>query len=251
MRVDAWLAIAVALCTLEAFSQTAQHLTSYEVRQHLFNGVDDASANEDPLLQSSTPRKKTTGLAAIYSLLLPGMGELYAEGFESGKYFLIAEGALWLTYASFEIYGNQIADDARAYAQAHAGINLVRKDEQYFVDIGNFRNITEFNQKQLRDYEFSRVYSNTALYHWEWDTEASRALYRDQRVASDNMLNNRKFVIAAIVINHIGSAINAVRSAINYNKSLDEQLGSLSMHAEVLGGLVHAHGIKVTLTKTF
>jgi hypothetical protein len=38
------------------------------------------------------PGKKSAGLAALYSLVLPGMGELYAEGFSSGKYFLLAEG---------------------------------------------------------------------------------------------------------------------------------------------------------------
>ena len=45
-------------------------------------------------LTSSRGEKKAVGLAVVYSLVLPGMGELYADGFSSGKYFLIAEGVV-------------------------------------------------------------------------------------------------------------------------------------------------------------
>ena len=34
--------------------------------------------------------KKNLGLAILYSLLLPGMGELYTDAYSSGKYFTIA-----------------------------------------------------------------------------------------------------------------------------------------------------------------
>ena len=40
-------------------------------------------------------QKKNTGLAILYSALLPGMGELYAGDYSSGKYFTIADGVLW------------------------------------------------------------------------------------------------------------------------------------------------------------
>jgi hypothetical protein len=45
--------------------------------------------------------KKSPGLAFIYGLLIPGMGHVYADRFESGKYFMITEAAVWLTYATF------------------------------------------------------------------------------------------------------------------------------------------------------
>jgi hypothetical protein len=150
-----------------------------------------------------------------------------------------------------EIHGNEIRDDSRAFARAHAGITPAGKDDQYFVDIGNFMNVYDFNDKKLRDREPEKMYNPNSDYSWQWDTDLSRATFRDKRVASDNMYNNEKFVFAAILINHVGSAINAVRSAIAYNKALEETLGSLELHARVQGSFAAPQGITVTLSRTF
>ncbi|MEK9138480.1 MAG: hypothetical protein AAB393_15245, partial [Bacteroidota bacterium] len=113
------------------------------------------------------------------------------------------------------------------------------------------RDIYEYNDKKLRDREPERLYNPAAGYAWRWDSDLSRATYRDQRIASENMYNNRKFVFAAILINHVGSAINAVRAAISYNKSLSDPLGDLDIHADVMGSVINPQGIVVTLTKRF
>ena len=68
--------------------------------------------NQTPILNSDTleiqynAQKKKTGLAIIYSLLLPGMGELYAGDYSSGKYFTIADGVLWGTLIGVNAYAN-------------------------------------------------------------------------------------------------------------------------------------------------
>lgn len=183
--------------------------------------------------------KKAPGLAAVYSLLLPGMGELYAGDFSSGKYFLAAEGILWLTYAAFEIVGNDLRDDARTYAAAQAGLAAPVKDDQLYVDVGNFNSLADYNDKRLRDRELSRVYEPARGYAWQWDSEASRLAFRDQRVRSETMYNNRKFIAAGILINHVASAINAARAAIAHNSALDEALGDL----RISGGLTGTPGV--------
>jgi TM2 domain-containing membrane protein YozV len=218
-------------------------------RRHLF-AERPADGSPAPLFQqeAQSTEKKSVGLAALYSLLLPGMGELYADGFSSGKYFLLAEGVLWLTFASFEIYGNSLQDDARAFATANAGLDPAGKDDQYFVDIGNFMNIREYNEKQARDREPDRIYTPAAAYAWQWQTDADRAQYRDSRIKSEEMWNNKKFVAAAILINHVASAINAGRSAAAYNKA---NATGLSFRADVLGGLGNPHGVQLTVTKPF
>ena len=222
----------------------------FEVQQSLFGGSNPGVMSPALVSAGEAPKKKTTGLAAIYSLLLPGMGELYADNFASGKYFLIAEGALWLTYATFEVYGNQLRDDSRAYATAHAGVTVAGKSDQYFVDIGNFINTDEYNQKKLRDRDYLLVYNDPG-YAWQWDSPLSRATFRDQRIGSENMYNNRKFVVAAILVNHVASAINAVRATILYNKSLNDAVGDLEIHAGVLGNWMQPQGIVLTLSRKF
>jgi hypothetical protein len=252
MATMKWVVLFTFLASLQALAADKPQslLSRFDVQQHLFDGASGALTPE-LFPDDGAPKKKTTGLAAIYSLLLPGMGELYAGNPESGKYFLIAEGALWLTYATFEIYGNQLRDDSRAFARAHAGVNAVGKDDQYFVDIGNFLDIREYNDKKLRDREPEKLYNPATGYAWQWDSDLSRATFRDQRISSENMYNNRKFVIAAILINHVGSAINAVRAAIIHNKALNDAVGELDIRADVMGGWIHPYGIMFTMTKKF
>lgn len=195
--------------------------------------------------------RKATGLAAIYSLVLPGMGELYAGDFSSGKYFLVSEGLLWLTYAAFEIYGNSVRDDARLYAASNAGVSPAGKNDQFYVDVGNFLNVADYNDKKLRDRTPSLVYDPAAGYGWTWGSNDQRVTFRDLRVRSENMYNNQKFVGAAILINHVASAINAARAAISHNADVKAFLGDLRFGASVLGEPAAPHGIMVTVSRGF
>jgi hypothetical protein len=243
-----FLALSI-VASLSARSQTA-HLTHQEIVHDLFASVPQPfMAGGSP--GDETPAKKAVGLAAVYSLLLPGMGELYAQGFNSGKYFLMAEGALWITYAAFDIHGNDLRDGARAFAAARAGVDLTGKDDQFFVDVGNFLTMDDYNDKRLRDREPERLYSATAGQYWRWDSDESRLLYREQRISSEDVYNNRKFVVGAIVINHVISAINAARAAIAYNSSLEKSLGTLELSSRVFGGPGQEYGVLITLSKTF
>jgi len=239
------------LCLVSA-SGVAQspRLTHQQISRDLFSAELPRAAMQQAV-DGQAPSKKSVGLAALYSLLVPGMGELYAEGFGSGKYFLIAEGGLWITYAAFEIHGNDLRDGARSFASARAGVTLGGQDDQFFVDVGNFLTMDEYNDKRLRDREPEKLYSAGSGQYWRWDSEDSRLTYREQRISSEDMYNNRKFVGAAIIINHVVSAINAARAAISYNSSLEKSLGSLELSSRVLGGPGGEHGVLVTLSKKF
>ena len=227
-------------------------LTRSAIQAEILAAASSLPPRQDQIpVQADLPAgKKKAGLAAIYSLLLPGMGEWYAERFSTGKYFLMAEGGLWLTYAGFQLYGDALRDDARAFAVAHAGVSLAGKSDQYFVDIGNFLNLDAYNEKKLRDREPERLYSVAAGQGWNWDSDASRAAYRSERVGSDNVYNNRKFVVAAVIVNHVVSAINAARAAVAYNESLG-QSGAIQIEASPLGGPAQPHGILLTVRAPF
>ncbi len=238
-------------CTVTFLAaQPSPPLTRYEARLDLMSA--HSPQLEDPsLAQGGGASRKSVGLAVLYSLVLPGMGELYAEGFSSGKYFLIAEGVLWLGYAAIEVHGNDLRDGSRSFAVAHAGIDAASKDDDFFVNIGNFMTVNDYNDKKLRDRDPEKLYDPLLGYNWKWDTDASRLTYREQRINSENMYNNRKFVGAAILINHIVSAINAARAAIAYNNAQDDVLGSLQISSRVLGNVDHPHGVLVTVAHPF
>ncbi len=255
----AFIRTVLGLTLISAFAFAGGHgpesPTLYQTQLSLFGpapGVPrlDTIPEVSPGLPGQ-PEKKSVGLAALYSLLLPGMGELYAGGFSSGRYFLAAECALWLVYAGFDVYASSTRTDARSFAGVHAGVNPAGKNDQYYVDIGNFMNIDEYNQKKLRDRDLTLVYDPAAGYAWQWDSDASRANFKDMRIRSDQVFNNMRYVGAAIIVNHVASAINAARAAIAHNNAISDPLGDLQIGASVLGGPASPHGLMITVAKGF
>jgi hypothetical protein len=246
------LLFVLPLFSLLAQTLSDQPISRTDLQVQLFGLRSFSPSPLTPLQDVSTasPSRKSVGLAALYSLILPGMGEWYAGGFSSGKYFLVAEGGLWLTYTAFNVYGDALRDDSRSFAVAHAGVQTAGKNDQFFVDIGNFMSVSEYNDKKLRDRSLDRLYDPAQGYAWQWDSDLSRSTYRGQRVSSDNVYNNRKFVVAAVIINHVASAINAARSAISRNKELTDR-ADLLVGAQVMGVPGQVHGVLVTIRKTF
>lgn len=227
---------------------------SREILAHdLFSAAPSANGTTSLTLQTNEVGggRKSPALAALLSLAVPGLGEHYAGDFGAGKYLVAAEGALWITYAVFDVYGSSLRDDARAFAAIHAGFDPAGKGEQFFVDVGNFINTQEFNEKRLQERSPERLYDPNAGYRWQWDSDAARAEFKSKRISAETVLNNRKFVVAAVVINHIVSAINAARLAISHNNALGETLGALDLRADVIGGITKPHGIRFTLMRTF
>jgi hypothetical protein len=194
--------------------------------------------------------KKSVGLAAIYSLILPGAGEFYTDSFSSGKYFFGAEAVLWLTYAAFDVYGTTLQRDARTYAAVHAGVSAPGKTDKFYVDVGNFLTVDAYNAQMLRNRTPELLYDAATGLGWGWDSEGNRATYRNQNVRGQDVLNNRKFVVAAVLINHVASAINAARAAIAHNKESDGTLGSLQFETSVMGGWRNPQGILFTITRS-
>jgi hypothetical protein len=165
-------------------------------------------------------QKKSGFLGVCLSLLLPGMGELYADRFDIGKYSVISEAGLWLVYAGINTYGIKVRNDGRTFAQIHAGFSGEQKDDDYYINVANFNNIYTYNDKKLRDRYLSKVYSVNSNLSWQWDSEDNRLKFRDMRVNGEEVLNNLKYVSIALIGNRIISAINAARLVHSYNNSL-------------------------------
>ncbi len=165
---------------------------------------------------SSTYGKKNVGLAILFSAILPGMGELYAGSYSSGKYFTAAEGALWGVYIGMNTYGKWQRDRYISYATATASVNPQGKGSAYFATIGNYSNIDQYNTAQILSGNFKQIYDSQ--YYWNWQSDVQRETYRNMWYASEQAHNNLSFVIGAMVINRIISAINAARLVIQYNK---------------------------------
>ena len=195
--------------------------------------------------------KKNPLLAVCYSLLLPGMGELYAGRFDVGRYSLIGEGALWLTYASYVHYGNWLRGDARQFAVDHSGANPAGKDDNFYVNLATYNSVYDYNEHQLQSRNITELYDPAQGYYWNWDSDNDRNQFHELRISSDRVINNSKFVIAVIVVNHLVSAVNAARLVRKFNRSLDEELGAWEVTSSLLGGYRQPDGIQLTFERRF
>ncbi len=181
-----------------------------------------------------TKEKKSAGLGVLYSLLLPGMGELYAGDYSLGKYFTIADVALWGALVGTKYYGDIKRDNYIAFAELHAGVNRHGKDDVYWGTIGNYDNINIYNDEMELMREFDKIY-DVDTYFWEWDEVANRKKYRSMRNASETAYNNIKFVVSALIINRLASAVDALLLIKRNNKAVDEARMRFGVGVEYVG----------------
>ena len=204
----------------------AQQKTSTAVLQLEHNTKDlQSQSSQSNFIYSelSNPEKKSAGLAILYSLLLPGMGELYAGNYNSGKYFTIADGILLSTYIGMNIYAGNKKDNYKSFAAANAEVNTEGKDDDYFATIGEYFSIDEYNDKKALDREFELMY-NSDSYFWKWQSTEDRKIYRNMWSSSEQTYNDIRFVVGAMILNRVASAINAVRLVSAYNSNLEEDV---------------------------
>ncbi|HEY6952465.1 MAG TPA: hypothetical protein VI758_08655 [Bacteroidota bacterium] len=207
-------------CLFLSFMVASVALAQSTVQDALFNAKQSSINNPDPAAfqAAQTSPSRSVLLATMLSVVIPGTGELYAGNFQSGKYALMAEVAIWVTYGAVYTHGSWVRQDARLFATEHAGAAFNGKGDKFDVDIGNYASMSDYNQAKLRNRELDLLYTDPS-YNWQWDSDAARTSFKNARIRSDQIYQNAKFVIAAAVVNRILSAFSAAKAASAYNKS--------------------------------
>lgn len=177
----------------------------------------------NPLQTTETFHKKSTGLAVLYSLLIPGMGELYADSYSSGKFFTIADGVLWGIYIGVNNSANWKQDKYQTFAVTNGGITKEGKTDTYFSTIGIYTNIDDYNNQKALERDFKAMLDKDKFY-WNWQNNETRKQYRNMWSSSEQSFNDLKFIAGALIINRIASVINAVRLVSAYNKRQEKEL---------------------------
>ncbi|UCE05048.1 MAG: hypothetical protein JSW07_15695 [bacterium] len=170
---------------------------------------------------ASSKSYKNPKKAFLRSLILPGAGEYYVGKRTFAKTFLFTEITLWLSYFGFREYSQWVRDDALAFAATHSGAKIKGKPSQFYIDIGNYTDVYQYNDAKQRFFQFEKVYSDED-YFWCWDSDNNRRKFENMRIASDRALNRSVFVLGAIFANHIVSAVHAVWQTNRYNKKLEK-----------------------------
>lgn len=215
------LALVVLMSSSLLFAQGTQ-VESLELLKYQFI-KNIQLENDDVIIQKYKAGKKNNGMAILLSAVLPGMGELYADGYSSGKYFTVADGILWGGLIGVTAYANNQEANYRAFAQSYGNVNLAGKDDKYFADISAYIDVSEFNH--IQDLSRSTDIYNEETHYWKWDGQDERREYRDMWKSSETANNSTRFIIGALILNRIASVINAIRLVNRYNNNLKAELG--------------------------
>ena len=139
--------ISVVIISIQIFSQKEEQ-SFYSFKQQIVEEISITTSAEQQLVFDDVKQKKNTGLAILYSLLLPGMGELYADAYDSGVYFTVADGVLWGTFAGMNVYANWQKDRYISYSQSNASVSSEGKDEDFYATIGKYSSIDQYNDEK-------------------------------------------------------------------------------------------------------
>lgn len=247
MRLNklAYLFLVISASASSALGQSDLRMQIYS--SHAVTSPASMALEAGPKGESA---EKSVLLAIAYSFLLPGLGDLYAGNFGTGRYFMGAEAGLWTTYGGFRLYGEWLKSDARALAIQGASANFDGKDDKFEVNLGNFADMTGYNAAKLRNREYDLMYDPNAGFAWQWASDADRLHYKDLRNRGQGALSNSQFVLGALVINRIVSAISAARSVSSHNRSV-QAAGAWRVNARLPGGMFAADGIELTVSREF
>jgi len=244
----------VVLISSITFAQSEQTKSLIELKlnaaaiQHSSLGIQNSKSGFQ--IPESGIQKKSPALAILYSILLPGMGELYAGRYDSGKYFTIAEGVLWGSFTGFELYAKWQQNNYKSYAQSNGGVNLSGKNSDYFANIANYKNVADYNKAMDLQGSYNLVY-NTSTNYWNWENDTQRKEYKSKWSSSEQAYNNVRFVVGAMILNRLISAINAVRFVSAFNKGLSQQVGVQQMDWNISVGVDNNPTLPTTLTFNF
>ena len=146
------------------------------------------------------------------SLLLPGWGQVAVGAPRRAALFGSLEGGLLLAALGFRTMRGIYEDDYRSFAASVAGANVAGKGRQYFADLAFYETRLQHNQVAL-----AYDQPNPALYpvedDWQWPTTADRLRYRQRFNDAKTMDQRVGYVLFAVSINHLASAIDAARQA--------------------------------------
>lgn len=199
-----------------------------QVRVQMMQSIGDPmmlQESESVAFSSITTDKvkgyKDRRAAFFRSLLLPGAGEYYLGKRNLAKAFFATEISLWLSYFAFQQYGQWVRQDALAFAATHSGAAIDGKPSQFFIDIGNYTDIYQYNDAKLRYGEYEKYYTEED-YFWSWDFVSNQKKFEAMRIASDRARNRSTYVLGAVFANHLISAIHATWQAVRHNKKMNK-----------------------------
>lgn len=150
--------------------------------------------------------------AFFMSLLVPGWGQMAVGTTSRAAVFASIEGTLALSGIGYGAMQGIYEDDYRGFAASVAGANVARKGRQYFSDLAFYETRLQHNQVALA-YDGPEAELYSVEDDWQWPTTEDRLRYRHQFNRAKTMEQRVSYVLFAVSLNHLASAIDAAKQA--------------------------------------
>ena len=280
-RASSATLLGLAALLLAATAATAQTVTDVEPWAPLatlygdsraIQLADDTTADaalasrQDPAAaETASAPKATSKKALLYSLILPGWGELSmgAKGRATG--FFIAEGLIWASYAYWQVAGNLREDDYIEQANVSAGVGVSQESDDYWKLVGQYGassggtgTYEEELRREARDlYPVDPVAQDAYVAEnlptgdraWTWNTSQAQDLYRDTRESSNSAYNRAKYSFAAALLNRVLSVIDV--QMLRHKASKEAREGALRPSYRVMAAVEPGGGGRLILQSRF
>lgn len=161
---------------------------------------------------SKQPNPRT---AFLKSLAVPGWGHYYVnkDDWTRGKYHLGADVMLLVSFLGFNIHSNNLQQDWYTYARSEAGIDIENRNRNIRLAVGDFNNLSEYNDYQLRTRNWDQLIEDKPENRWNWQNDELRNEYNDIRNRFENINQQLPALVGLMVVNRVISAISAYNRA--------------------------------------
>jgi hypothetical protein len=177
----------------------------------------------DPDRQGAGP--KSSRKALLFSMLLPGAGELYLGHRGRALGFFVSEGGIWANYAAWEISGHLRKNDYIEQAQINAGVGISSASDDYWRLLGQYQRSSgtgpdayeETVRREARlqypddpgaqdEYVAQRL--PTGKRAWSWSSASLQSSYVETRRSANRAFEHAKVSFALAILNRLVSAVD-------------------------------------------
>ncbi len=175
-------------------------------------------------------RGRSPGLAFLLSAILPGTGQFYL-GQNRGFTYLGADAACWFAQISYSRAASDEQNLSHQFAGRHWSLQrfLASKSDSCYWLPPDSALIVQLAPSQSSDY-FAAI-ANTDIYRCGWDDfrttydpndpngpSPNRRTLEDMRSRQSDYEGSARLAVAALVLNRVVSAVDALRSARGLNQ---------------------------------
>jgi hypothetical protein len=189
------------------------------------SGLFAAAAQSDEPPAGEAPRRTTGKKALLYSLLVPGMGELSMGQRGRAIGFFVGEGLIWTNFIYWKVAGHLRKDDYVEQAMLNAGVGVDKESDDYWRVVGQFERSSgagpgsyeEDLRREARDLypddpaaqdAFVAAKLPTGDRAWDWSSSELQDSYQSARESSRRAFNRAQYSFAAAILNRVVSVVD-------------------------------------------